>query len=77
VLVWFHLGILVFILILFSVAYRTVCLTIVFGRELGDGEAVCFQLISLFISVCWLEKLMLSCGTFVVVLERSHNVYSA
>jgi hypothetical protein len=41
----------------------------------GDGEAVCFRLFSLFLSVCWLEKLMLSHGTFVVVIERSRNVY--
>ena len=44
--------------------------------ELGDGEAVCFWLISLFLSVCWLEKLMLSHDAFVVVLERSRNVYN-
>ena len=64
-------------------AYRTVCLRIVFGYvgdggkwEFGDGEAVCFRLISLlFFSVCWLEKLMLSQGAFVVVLERSRNVH--
>jgi len=68
-LVWFRLGILVFILI--SVSYQTVCLLIVFGHirdgmwELGGGKAVCFQLISLFPSVCWLEKLMLSLGAFV------------
>jgi len=42
--------------------------------ELGDGEAVCFRLISFF-SICWLEKLMLSQGAFVVVLERSRNVH--
>jgi hypothetical protein len=55
---------------------------IVFGHiydggmwELGDGEAVCFWLISLFLSVCWFEKLMLTHGVF-VVLERSHNVYN-
>ena len=41
---------------------------------LGDGEAVCFRLISLFLSVCWLEKLRLSHGAFVVVFERSRNV---
>jgi len=65
------------------VAYRTVCLAIVFGHihdrgmwELEDGEAVCFRLISLFIFVCWLEKLMLSHGAFVAVLERSRNVYN-
>jgi len=63
------------------VAYRPICLAIVFGHihdggmwELGDGEAVCFQLISLFLSVCWQEKLMLSHGAFVVI-ERSRNVY--
>jgi len=37
--------------------------------ELGDGEAVCFWLISLFLSVYWLEKFMLSHGAFVVVLD--------
>ena len=49
---------------LFFVVYQTVCLAIVFGHihdvamwELGDGEAVCFRLISLFLSICWLEKL--------------------
>lgn len=42
---------------------------------LEDGEAVCFQLIGLFISVCWLEKLMPSHCAF-VVLERSCNVYN-
>ena len=64
-------------------AYRTVCLAIIFGHvhdggmwELGDGEAVCFWLISLSLSVCWLEKLMLSHGAFVVVLEGSCNVYN-
>jgi len=64
-----------------SVAYCTVCLVIVFGYvhdgkmwELWDGEAVCFWLFSLFLSVRWLEKLMLSHGAFVVI-ERSRNVY--
>jgi hypothetical protein len=64
------------------VAYRTVCLTIVFGHihdgrmwELGDGEAVCFWLFSLFLSVCCLERIMLNHGAFVVVIERSRNVY--
>jgi hypothetical protein len=63
-------------------AYWTVYLAIVFGHihdgemwRLGDGEAVCFWLISLFLSVCWLEKLMLGYGAFVVVLERSRNVH--
>ena len=63
-------------------AYRTVCLAIVFGHihdggmwELGDGEAVCFRLFSLFLSVCWLEKLMLTNDAFVVVIDRSRNVY--
>jgi len=58
------------------VAYQTVCQAIVFGHihdggmwELGDGEAVCFRLFSLFLSVCCLEKLMLSHGTFVVVID--------
>jgi hypothetical protein len=58
------------------VAYRTVCLAVVFGHihdeekwELGDGEAVCFRIISLFLSVSWLEKLMLNHGAFVVVLD--------
>ena len=36
--------------------------------EFGDGEAVFFRLISLFLSVCWLEKLMVSHGASVVVL---------
>jgi hypothetical protein len=27
-----------------------------------------------FLSVCWLEKLMLSHGAFVVVIEKSCNV---
>jgi len=31
---------------------------------------------SLFPSVCWLENSMLSLDAFVVVLERSHNVYN-
>jgi len=63
------------------VAYRTVCLAIVLGCihdggmwELGDREAVCFWLINLFLSVCWLEKPILSRGA-VVVIERSCNVY--
>jgi len=41
-------------------------LAIVFGHihdgvmsGLRDGEAACFRLISLFLSVCWLEKFML------------------
>ena len=62
-------------------AYWTVYLAIAFGHihdggmwKLGDGEAVCFQLISLFLSVCWLEKPILSRGA-VVVIERSCNVY--
>jgi hypothetical protein len=66
----------------FSVAYQTICLVIIFGQvydgemwQLWDGEAVCFWLFSLFLSVCWLEKLMLSHGAFVVVIERSRNVY--
>jgi hypothetical protein len=61
---------------LFSVAHWTTCLAIVFGQiddewkwELGDGEAACFCFISLFLSVCWLEKLMLGHGAFVVVLD--------
>ena len=41
----------------------------------GDGEAVCFRLFSLFLCVCWLEKLILSHVAFVVVIERSRNVY--
>ena len=63
-------------------AYRTVCLEIVFGHmhdggmwEMGDGEAVCFRLFSLFLCVCRLEKLMPSHGAFDVVIERSRNVY--
>ena len=66
----------------FSVAYRTVCLAIVFGHihdggmwELGDGEAVCFQLFSFSLSVYWLEKFMLSHGALVVVIDRSCNIY--
>ena len=62
-------------------AYRTACLAIVFGHfhdgrmwELGDGEAVCFRLFSLFLSVCLLEKLMLSRGVCVAAIERSSNV---
>ena len=41
----------------------------------GDGEVVCFRLFGLFLSVCWLEKVMLTHGAFVVVIERSRNVY--
>jgi len=62
------------------VAYQPICLVNVFGHfhdggDGGVGEAVCFQLISLFLSVCWLEKLMLSHGALVVVIERPRNVY--
>jgi hypothetical protein len=43
------------------------------GRSMmGDGEAVCFGLFSL-----WLEKLMLSHGAFIVVIEKSCNVCDA
>ena len=75
-LVWFRLGILDYILSLFSVVYRTVSLAIFFWHirdggmwELGDWEVVCFRLVSLFLSVCWLEKLMLNHGALVVVLD--------
>ena len=63
VLVWFCLGILV--LILFSVlcGIPDRLFSDFFGHihdgvmwELGDGEAVCLWLISLFLSVCWLES---------------------
>jgi len=66
VLVWFRLETLVFILIsvLCGILHRL--LAIVFGHihdgvmsGLRDGEAACFRLISLFLSVCWLEKFML------------------
>jgi hypothetical protein len=43
--------------------------------EVGDGEAVCFRLFSLFLSVFWLEKLMLTHGAFVVLIEKSCNLY--
>ena len=63
--------------------YRTVCLAIVFGHiydgemwELRDREAVCYRLISLFLSAYLLEKLVLSYGASVVVFERSRNVYN-
>jgi hypothetical protein len=42
--------------------------------EFGDGEgAVFIGLISLFLSVCCLEKFLLSHGVF-IVLQRSSNV---
>ena len=43
--------------------------------ELGDGEAVCFRLFSLFLSVCWLGKLVLIHGAFVVVVI-DHVMYT-
>jgi hypothetical protein len=79
-LVWFRLGILVFISIsvLCGIPDR-LSSDCFWGKsmmwELGDGEAVCFRLISLFLSVFWLEKLMLSHGAFVVVRELSRIVY--
>ena len=62
-------------------AYWTVCLATVFRHvhdggmwELGDGEAICFWLFRLFLSVCWLEKLVLSHGAFVVALQKSRMI---
>ena len=41
----------------------------------GDGDAVCFRLISLFLSVCWLEKLILSHGAFDVLDLVMYRTY--
>jgi len=46
--------------------------------ELWDGEAICFWLISLFLSVCWLEKLMRTHGVFLAMYAAySLNKYCA
>ena len=85
VLVWFCLGILVFISITVLCGILDHLSSDCFWAhpwwgdvELGDGEVVCFQLFSLFL---WLEKLMLSHGAFVVVIDLvmyltdDHNKY--
>jgi hypothetical protein len=80
VLVCFRLGILIFILIssLCGILDRLSMDFFWHIRDEGMWEfgdrTVLIRLISLFLSVCWLEKFLLSHGAF-VVLHRSHNVY--
>jgi hypothetical protein len=75
VLVWFRLGILVFILITLLCGIPDRLFSDFLGTPMmgdvgvGNGEPICFRLFSFFLSVCWLEKLKLNHGGFVVVID--------